>query len=99
MRGGSSKAALFGAVAFTSFTIWAVHFQQNQERQVTSGISRELFGLTNSYDQSMYKGVLKDDERRREKMQQREDDLLESQRKRELYERVQTVGGTDATAN
>lgn len=41
--------------------------------------------------QTMYKGVLKDDERRREKMRQREEDLVTSQRKREIYERVQTV--------
>lgn len=40
----------------------------------------------------MYKGVLRDDERRREKMRQREEELQESVRKRELYERVQTVG-------
>ena len=39
----------------------------------------------------MYKGVLRDDERRREKMQQRELELQESLRKRELYERVQRV--------
>ena len=39
----------------------------------------------------MYKGVLRDDERRKEKMRQREEELRESQRKRELYERVQTV--------
>lgn len=42
----------------------------------------------------MYKGVLKDDERRREKMRQRQDDLLASQKKREIYERVQTVEQT-----
>jgi protein PET117 len=39
----------------------------------------------------MYKGVLRDDARRLEKMRQREEELRESQRKRELYERVQTV--------
>lgn len=40
----------------------------------------------------MFKGVLRDDERRREKMQQREADFRASQQKRELYERVQRVG-------
>ncbi|KAI0053172.1 hypothetical protein FA95DRAFT_937163 [Auriscalpium vulgare] len=40
----------------------------------------------------MYQGVLRDDERRREKMKQREDDYIQSQRKREIYERVQRVG-------
>lgn len=44
----------------------------------------------------MYKGVLRDDERRKEKMRQREEELRESQRKRELYERVQPVTGTRA---
>lgn len=44
--------------------------------------------------QSMYQGVLKDDERRLAKMKQRQQDFDESKRKRELYERVQTVQGT-----
>lgn len=39
----------------------------------------------------MFKGVLRDDERRLEKMRQREADFMELQRKRELYERVQPV--------
>jgi protein PET117 len=39
----------------------------------------------------MYKGVLRDDVRRGEKMKQREEELRESQRKREIYERVQSV--------
>ena len=39
----------------------------------------------------MYQGVLRDDARRVEKHKQREDALEESLRKRELYERVQTV--------
>ncbi|KAJ3866845.1 MAG: hypothetical protein NXY57DRAFT_892719 [Lentinula lateritia] len=41
--------------------------------------------------EAMYKGVLKDDERRVAKMKQRQQEFEESQRKRELYERVQTV--------
>lgn len=45
----------------------------------------------------MYKGVLKDDKRRKEKMQKREEDLQESIRKRELYERVQKVTSTEST--
>ncbi|PPQ69822.1 hypothetical protein CVT26_014200 [Gymnopilus dilepis] len=74
-----AKATLIGAVIFSSLTIWAVHFQQQQERE------------------TMYKGVLKDDERRREKMRQREEDLRVSQQKRELYERVQAVDRSSAT--
>jgi len=39
----------------------------------------------------MYKGVLRDEERRQEKMRQREEELQESRRKREIYERLQQV--------
>jgi protein PET117 len=41
----------------------------------------------------MYQGVLRDDERRRAKMKKRQEDLEESLRKREEYERVQPVTG------
>ncbi|OSD04845.1 hypothetical protein PYCCODRAFT_1433187 [Trametes coccinea BRFM310] len=41
--------------------------------------------------ETMFKGVLRDDERRREKMRQREEELQRSLQKRELYERVQSV--------
>ncbi|KAI0057258.1 hypothetical protein BV25DRAFT_1831413 [Artomyces pyxidatus] len=43
----------------------------------------------------MYAGVLRDDERRREKMRKREEDLQESLRKREIYERVQRIETSD----
>jgi protein PET117 len=39
----------------------------------------------------MYQGVLRDDARRLGKHKQREEALEESLRKRELYEKVQTV--------
>ncbi|KAF8555964.1 hypothetical protein OG21DRAFT_1409918 [Imleria badia] len=39
----------------------------------------------------MFQGVLRDDERRREKMRQRQQEFEESKRKREIYERTQTV--------
>jgi protein PET117 len=68
-----AQATLLGAVLISSFTIWGVHFQQDQERE------------------NMYKGVLRDDERRREKKRQREEALHESLRKREIYERVQKI--------
>ena len=44
----------------------------------------------------MYEGVLKDEARvaAKRKQQQREADLMESMRKRELYESVQTVEAT-----
>ncbi|KAJ8086988.1 hypothetical protein AAF712_013609 [Marasmius tenuissimus] len=47
--------------------------------------------------ESMYQGVLKDDERRREKMQQRQADFDESKRKREIYEKVQTIDKSSAS--
>ncbi|KAH9066882.1 hypothetical protein EDB87DRAFT_1553626 [Lactarius vividus] len=42
--------------------------------------------------ETMYQGVLRDDERRKRKMKEREGDLLRSQQRREVYERVQHVG-------
>ncbi|KAI6041291.1 hypothetical protein EDC04DRAFT_2893268 [Pisolithus marmoratus] len=47
--------------------------------------------------EDMYQGVLRDDERRKEKMRQREEEFRISQRKRELYERVQTVVSNDVS--
>ncbi|KAF9785189.1 hypothetical protein BJ322DRAFT_1005953 [Thelephora terrestris] len=41
--------------------------------------------------ETMYQGVVRDDARRLEKHKQREGALQESLRRRELYERVQTV--------
>lgn len=41
--------------------------------------------------ETMYQGVLRDDARRLEKHRHREEALQESLRKRELYERLQTV--------
>ncbi|KAJ7281425.1 hypothetical protein C8J57DRAFT_1297579 [Mycena rebaudengoi] len=73
-----AKATLAAAIGLTSLTIWAVHFQQEQQHE------------------TMYKGVIRDDERRTEKMRQREADLQESKRKRELYERIQTVNKSES---
>ncbi|TRM57941.1 hypothetical protein BD626DRAFT_411335 [Schizophyllum amplum] len=41
--------------------------------------------------EAMYQGVLKDDARRREKMLQRQLDFEESKKKREIYERAQSI--------
>ena len=49
--------------------------------------------------QTMYKGVLRDDERRKQKMKKRQEELEDSQRKREIYERVQRVGMTEGSLN
>lgn len=43
----------------------------------------------------MYKGVLRDDERRRQKVLQRQAELEESRRRREIYGRIQTVHKSD----
>ncbi|KAH7915284.1 hypothetical protein BJ138DRAFT_998204 [Hygrophoropsis aurantiaca] len=48
----------------------------------------------------MFQGVLRDDVRRKEKMRQREEAFIASSRKREMYERVQSVvpsNNTDET--
>jgi len=76
-----ARWTLAGAVALSSFTIWAVHFQQEQERE------------------TMYQGVLRDDERRRAKYMKRKEELEASMRKRELYERLQTVSGANEEEN
>ncbi len=44
--------------------------------------------------QTMYQGVLRDDERRKEKMRIREEELQESMKKRAIYEQVQHVRNT-----
>lgn len=73
-----AKITLAGAVAFSALTIWAVHFQQNQEAE------------------TMYQGVVRDEERRKEKMRQRQEDFERSQEKRRLYESVQKVGKAES---
>lgn len=95
MSNRAAKATLFAAVAFSSLTIWAVHHQQQQEREVTTS----LIGAVHSTQrfQTMYQGVLKDDQRRQEKMRQREENLKASQQKRELYEKVQAVSKVEGS--
>ncbi|PCH44434.1 hypothetical protein WOLCODRAFT_76285 [Wolfiporia cocos MD-104 SS10] len=55
--------------------------------------------LQNQERETMFQGVLRDDERRREKMRQREQELQESMRKREIYERVQHVSNADPNSS
>ena len=38
MRNRKAKATLFGASLFAVFTIWAVHYQQQEERAVRDEI-------------------------------------------------------------
>jgi len=91
----TAKATLAIAVTFCSATIFTVHYMQRQEREV--GVRFRTRFACSSYffplilTQTMYQGVLRDDARRLEKHRQREEALQESLRKRELYERVQTV--------
>ena len=89
-----AKTTLAAAVTFCSVTIFTVHYMQRQEREV--GVKfRPRFVCSSCVflnpTQTMYQGVLRDDARRLEKHKQRGDALEESLRKRELYERVQTV--------
>jgi protein PET117 len=93
MRERAAKATLLGAIILSTFTIWSVHSQQVQEHEVGLNIFIQ-FSIVHIFvctSQNMYKGVLRDDERRREKMRQREEELQASKQKRELYERVQNV--------
>ena len=93
----TAKATLAVAVTFCSVTIFTVHYMQRQEREVRVMFrTRFAFSLYFSSDfmQTMYQGVLRDDARRLEKHKQREEALQESLRKRELYERVQTVSNS-----
>ncbi|CAE6457899.1 unnamed protein product [Rhizoctonia solani] len=41
---------------------------------------------------TMYMGVIRDEARQAAKKKQREQELVESLKKREIYERVQTIG-------
>lgn len=75
--------------AISAFIIWGVHYQQTKERDVCivfSTVNTSTHGA-----QDMFQGVLRDDERRRAKMRQRQQEFEESQRRREIYERTQTV--------
>jgi protein PET117 len=88
----TAKATLAAAVTFCSVTIFTVHYMQRQEREVCVTFqARSSYSLLILTTQTMYQGVLRDDARRLEKHKQREEALQESLRKRELYEKVQTV--------
>ncbi|CAE6444886.1 unnamed protein product [Rhizoctonia solani] len=47
--------------------------------------------------ETMYMGVIRDEARQAAKKKQREEELQESLRKREIYERVQTVESSSST--
>jgi len=86
----AAKGTLVASIIVTTFTVWAVHYLQQQEHEVNSYYFAVAQALTRLV-QRMYRGVLKDDERRKEKMRKRQQDLEESLRKRDVYEAVQTV--------
>ncbi|THH17796.1 hypothetical protein EW146_g3096 [Bondarzewia mesenterica] len=94
----AAKATLLASLFVTTFTVWAVHYQQEQEHEVTGFVSSALHLDIFFMSQTMYKGVLRDDERRREKMKKRQEELDESQRKRAIYERLQRVGAGEASS-
>jgi protein PET117 len=67
--------------------VWGVHAQQRKEQEVGPLSSTDY----TDPPQTMYQGVVRDEARQAAKKKQRADELLESHRKRELYERVQSV--------
>ena len=87
----AAKITLTASVLGSALIIWGVHHLQEQEREVCCAYHDADHDPITSNTQTMFQGVLRDDERRREKMRQREEDLQRSLQKRELYERVQNV--------
>lgn len=85
-----------GSVLASAGIVFGVHFMQRQESEVSISRNILVIAMIQRFVKTMYKGVLRDDERRREKMQQREAEFAESQRKRALYETVQQVSRTDS---
>jgi protein PET117 len=86
----AAKATLIASIVVSSLTVWGVHYLQQQEHDVCAS-PIFLWTLLMRASQTMYQGVLRDDERRKRKMKERDEDLLRSQRKREIYESVQQV--------
>ena len=97
----AAKITLGASILGSALIIWGVHHLQTSEREVRPFCVLDSVGLTRYRLQTMYQGVIRDDERRREKMRQREEDLQRSIEKRELYERVQAVSSpaTDPTGS
>jgi protein PET117 len=87
----AAKATLIASIVISSLIVWGVHHLQDQEHDMCTILSRSFYVLYQLVLQTMYQGVLRDDERRRRKMKEREEELLQSQRKREIYERVQRI--------
>ena len=88
----AAKTTLAASVLVSAGIIWTVHFMQRREAEVRR--SDDLHSACVRLivrRQTMYQGVLRDEERRRDKMRQRQADFEESQRKRALYEQVQHV--------
>lgn len=85
-----AKATLLASFVASTTIIWGVHFLQKRESDVRISLSIKLT-RTDAVYQTMYAGVLRDDERRKEKMRRREEELEESMKKRAIYERVQHV--------
>ena len=87
----AAKITLGAALVTSALIVWGVHHLQVTEREVRRVPTLSKASTDCIRFQTMYQGVLKDDERRREKMRQREEELQRSLQRRELYERVQTV--------
>ncbi|KAI0251424.1 hypothetical protein BJV78DRAFT_1315868 [Lactifluus subvellereus] len=86
-----AKATLIASIVVSSLTVWGVHYLQQQEHDARTFFILVCKTWLTFALQTMYQGVLRDDERRRRKMKEREEEFLRSQRKRETYERMQRV--------
>ena len=53
MTNRKAKATLFGASIFAAFTIWAVHYQQQQERAVRDEIQSSPIDLLINYHERL----------------------------------------------
>ena len=87
----AAKATLLASILVSSVTVWGVHYLQQQEHDVRSTPPRFVDTVPILLPQTMYQGVLRDDERRKRKMKEREENFLQSQKKRGIYESVQRV--------
>jgi len=93
-----ARLTLAASALFAGGTIWFVHWNQTNEREVGGKLPPFYVKLSESDClQTMYKGVLRDEKRVAEKKAQREEQYRISLAKRERYEAVQTVLKSDTS--
>ena len=93
-----AKVTLASAIFLTGSIVYGVHWLQEREHQVLVRPSKLSIRNTESpWGQTMYQGVIRDDERRRQKKLQRQQEFDDQERKRALYEAVQPVASSPST--